>query len=148
MDFELFKGMRDETRRKILASAHEETYAAGDFLFREGGPAQHFYILCEGRVRLAVGAKGSLAYVVSAPGDVLGWSTLAGNATYTASVECRTAVKVLKVESAKLDEIFAGDPASGIAFYKHVAALLGRRLIASYQATLSVHGERDPRPGG
>ena len=148
MDFDLLQGIHEETRRKILAAAHEESHPAGAFLFRQGEPARHFYILREGRVRLTVGEKGSLAYVISAPGEILGWSTLAGNVTYTASMECRTAVKVLKIASAQLDEIFVADPVSGVLFFKHVATLLGRRLIASYQATLSVHGERDPRPGG
>jgi len=148
MDFALFQGMREETRHKILAGAREELHVPGDFLFRQGEPARHFYILCEGRVRLSVGEKGLLAYGVSAPGDILGWSTLAGNAAYTASVECRTPVKVLRIDSAELDEILIGDPVSGMVFFKHVAALLGRRLVASYQATLSVHGERGAQPGG
>jgi hypothetical protein len=32
--------------------------------------------------------------------------------------------------------------------FKRLAALMGRRLVRSYRATLSVHGEREPRPGG
>ena len=148
MDFEVLKGMSEETRRKILASAREESHAQGAFLFRQGEPARHFYILSEGRVRLTVGDAGLLAYGVSAAGDILGWSALTENATYTASVECRTPVKVLKIERTQLDEILAADPVSGMIFFKHFAALLGQRLVASYQATLSVHGERGPRPGG
>jgi CRP-like cAMP-binding protein len=148
MDFAVFQGMREETRRKILASARAESHAQGAFLFHQGDPARHFYILCEGRVRLTVGDTGLLAYGASAAGDLLGWSALTENATYTASVECRTPVQVLKMERTQLDEILAADPGSGMIFFKHVAALLGRRLVASYQATLSVHGEREPRPGG
>jgi CRP-like cAMP-binding protein len=143
----LFHGINAETREKILAVAVEESHSPGDFLFRQGESAVHFYILNEGRVRMSVG-KGLLAYTASAPGDIMGWSSLAENPTYTASAECRTAVKVLKLEKHRLDQILAEDCVSGMAFFKNLAALLGHRLVSSYQATLSVHGDRDPGVGG
>jgi len=144
----LFEGISAETREKILATAIAESRQSGEYLFREGEAATHFYILQEGRVRLSVGAKGLLAYVASAPGDIMGWSSLAENPTYTASAECRTPVKVLKLEKQRLDQILTQDCASGMAFFKNLAALMGRRLVSSYQATLSVHGERAPGAGG
>jgi CRP-like cAMP-binding protein len=143
----LFHGISAETREKILAAAIEESHSPGDYLFRQGELAGHFYILNEGRVRLSVG-KGLLAYTASAPGDIMGWSSLAENPTYSATAECRTPVKVLKLEKRSLDKILAQDCPSGMAFFKNLAALMGRRLVSSYQATLSVHGDRDPGVGG
>jgi CRP-like cAMP-binding protein len=143
----LFHGISEETREKILAAAVEESRAPGEFLFHQGDTAVHFYILNEGRVRLSVG-KGLLAYTASTPGDIMGWSSLAENPTYTASAECRTPVKVLKLEKHRLDQILNQDCASGMAFFKNLAALMGRRLVSSYQATLSVHGDRAPGAGG
>jgi len=148
MDAFLFRGIAETTRRKILESAREEALAKGEFLFRQGDPARHFYLLKEGRVRLSQGRSELLAYVASDPGDLIGWSSLAGNENYTASAECLAAVKVLKVEQQRLDEILHEDPLSGMAVFKNLAALIGRRLVKSYQATLSVHGEREPQPGG
>lgn len=37
------------------------------------------------------------------------------------------------------------DPVSGMTFFKHLAALIGPRLVDSYKATLAAHGERGPR---
>ena len=128
--------MREETRREILERAREESYAPGDFLFRQGEPARNFYILREGRVRLSVGVQGLLAYVASDPGDIIGWSSLVENDTYTASAECLVPVKVSKIEKSQLDEILLEDPVSGMIFFKNLAALIGRRLVKSYQATL------------
>jgi hypothetical protein len=54
----------------------------------------------------------------------------------------------LRIEKNQLDQILQEDPASGMVFFKHVAALVGRRLVKGYRATLSVHGERVQRPGG
>jgi CRP-like cAMP-binding protein len=144
----LFQGVQEETRRKILGAAVEETYPAGAFIFRQGEAAHHFYILSEGRVRLSVGHKELLAHVAGDPGDALGWSSLAENQTYTASAECLVPVKVLKIENHRLEQILSEDCASGLAFYKHLAALIGRRLVKSYRAALSLHGDREPQPGG
>jgi CRP-like cAMP-binding protein len=144
----LFEGLRDETRKKILETAREESHAPGDFLFHQDEPARDFYILAEGRVRISVGPQGLLAHVASDPGDMIGWSSLVGNNTYTASAECLGPVKVSKIEKSQLDKILLEDPVSGMTFFKHLAALIGRRLAESYAATLTGHGVQEPRSYG
>jgi len=144
----LFEGMREEIRKKILEAGSEESFNAGDFLFHHGDPALHLYILAEGRVRLSMGPTQLLAYVAGSPGDVVGWSSLVENHAYTASAECLVAVKVLKIDKPRLDQILRDNPESGMILFKHLATLIGRRLVNSYKAALSLHGERDPRSYG
>ena len=144
----LFEGLREETRKKILATAVEESHAQGDLLFHQDDPALNFYILIEGRVRISIGPQGLLAHVSSDPGDMIGWSSLVGNNTYTASAECLGPVKVDKIEKSQLDKILHEDPESGMAFFKHLAALIGLRLVDSYRATLAAHGGPEPRSYG
>jgi len=144
----LFEGMNERTRKKILDTAREESHAAGDFLFHQDDPARDFYILTEGRVRISLGPRGLLAHVASDPGDMIGWSSLVGNATYTASAECLGSVKVSRIEKSQLDKILLEDPVSGMNFFKHLAALIGRRLAESYQAALTGHGVQEPRSYG
>jgi CRP-like cAMP-binding protein len=144
----LFEGIREETRKKILKTAREESHASGDLLFHQDDPALHFYILVEGRVRVSVGAQGLLAHVASDPGDMIGWSSLVGNKTYTASAECLGPVKVEKIEKSQLDKILHEDPVSGMNFFKHLAALIGGRLVDSYRATMAAHGAQETRSYG
>ena len=144
----LFQGVSDETRQKIQDIQFEVLCQAGDFLFREHDPAANFFILTEGRIRLCVGSGQLLAYVASSGGDIVGWSSLVDNGAYTASAECLAPTKVVRIEKQGLDKILHQDPASGMIFFKHLAALVGRRLVRSYRATLSVHGNRPPQPGG
>jgi CRP/FNR family transcriptional regulator, cyclic AMP receptor protein len=144
----LFQGITEVTRLRILSSAREETYEQKDFIFRQGEPARHFFILGEGRVRLTLGQGELLAYVASDPDELIGWSSLVENETFTAAAECLSPVKSLRITKKRLDEILREDPASGMAFYKNLAAIIGRRLVKSYQATLSVYGQRAPQPGG
>jgi CRP-like cAMP-binding protein len=144
----LFEGMREETRKKILQTAREETHAQRDLLFHQDDPARNFYILTEGRVRISVGPQGLLAHVASDPGDMIGWSSLVGNKTYTASAECLGPVKVSKIEKSQLDKILLEDPVSGMNFFKHLAALIGGRLVDSYKATMAAHGAQETRSYG
>ncbi len=147
-DAYLFQGMREETRKKILEAAAEESHGQRDFLFHQGDPARNLYILMEGRVRMSVGPKELLAYVASDPGDVIGWSGLMENNTYTASAECLGPVKLSKIANSQLDQILREDPISGMIFFKQLAAVIGRRLVKCYTAALSIQGEREPRSYG
>ena len=144
----LFQGMREETRKRILDAAVNESHAQGAFLFHQGDPAHSLYLLAEGRVRLSTGPKRLLAHVASEEGDAIGWSSLVENNVYTASAECLSPVRVLKVEKDRLEQILRDDPASGMAFFRHLAALIGRRLVDSYHATLTGHGVQEPRSYG
>lgn len=144
----LFQGVAEVTRERILESAREESFSEGDFMFRQGESARHFFILGDGRVRLTLGQGALQAYMASTPSELIGWSSLVENEVYTASAECLVPVKVLRIDKQRLDEILLQDPASGMVFYKNLAAIIGRRLVKSYQATLSVHGYREPQPGG
>jgi CRP-like cAMP-binding protein len=144
----LFEGTNEETRERILKTALEESRPAGDFLFRQDDPALKFYVLNEGRIRISVGSQGLLAHVASDTGDLIGWSSLVGNATYTASAECLTPVRVSKFDKSQVDKILQDDPASGMIFFRHLAALIGCRLVGSYNAALAGHGLQEPHSYG
>ena len=65
----------------------EESYGKDTILFKEGDPANFFYVLEEGRVRLSIGEGGHIVYIISDPGGAFGWSSLVERYTYTASAE-------------------------------------------------------------
>lgn len=141
----LFEEVNEPTRKAIAAIAVEISQPKGSHLFRAGDFAGYLFILLSGRVRLALLGGGRLVHVISSPGEAIGWSSLAGNGAYTASAECVTPVKALRFESSALQRILAKHPASGMAFYRRLAELIGRRLVESYSATLSLHPQSDPR---
>jgi len=144
----LFQGMSEATRAKAAAAALTEARESGAFLFRAGDAAEQFYILLEGRVRLSMRGAGQIAHIVSEPGDMLGWSSMVGHASYIASAECVVPVKVLKFDRARLMRLLEEDPAGGMDFYRRLAQMIARRLVASYGHALSLHGERDMRHWG
>jgi CRP-like cAMP-binding protein len=144
----LFQGVGEGTMEQISEMASEEGHAAGTFLFHAGDRADYLYILGAGRVRLRTGEQGYVAYVISEPGEVIGWSSMVEHEEYSSSAECIVPVKVTKIHRNALLPLLEKDAPSGLAFFRHLAGIIGRRLVNCYKATVSVHGERDPRSYG
>ena len=145
---DLFKGMSEEVTTEIDKIMVEESHGEGVSLFREGDPANTFYILAAGRVKLTIGKEGYITHVVSNPGEAFGWSSLAGHGFYTASAECSIPTKVLKLEREELDKIFERHPASGLRFFKRLAGVVGKRLMNSYHFLLASYGGEGPQTYG
>jgi len=147
-EIDLFEGMSQGFIDEIAKIMVEESYSEGSFLFKEGDPANDFYVLEEGSVRLTIGEEGHITYIISSPGDSFGWSSLVDRPTYTANAECRKAVKVIKIEKAKLNRIFEKHRFSGLMFYKRLARIIGERLVNTYNSLLSAYrGEGGPSYG-
>jgi CRP-like cAMP-binding protein len=145
---ELFKGLSQAIMNEISNNVIEESYKEGDFIIKEGDSADHFYILQEGKIRLSVGEKGRITYMVSTSGDAFGWSSLVDRDAYTASAECIVPSKLIKIEKEKLNKIFEKDPASGLIFFKRLAEIVGQRLINCYNMLLAASkGEGPPSYG-
>ena len=142
----LFHGVSDETRKKILELGVEESYQPGECIFHENEAASNFYILKQGRIRLSAGRRVLLAHVASSAGDVIGWSSLVGNSTYSASAECMTATRVTRIAKQQLEEILGADLRSGMNFFKDLAALVGQRLVRTYLSSVAWDDDRQSRP--
>lgn len=134
---DLLRGMGKEFVKEFLDSSVKENHRKGFFLFQEGDPANYFFILLKGRVKLSVGDAGHTVYRVDQPGEAFGWSSLLDRDVYSASAECREQTRLLKIDVRKLRKALESDPANGLIFYKKLAATLGNRLLQSYRMVSS-----------
>lgn len=73
-EIDLFDGMSQRFIDEIAKIMVEESYGESFFLFKEGDPADNFYVLEEGSIRLAIGEEGHITYTLNTPGDSFGWS--------------------------------------------------------------------------
>ncbi len=80
--------------------------------------------------------------MISEPGEVLGWSSLVKHAEYTLSARCVGPARLIRIENRVLLHLLEKDPAAGFLFFRHLSELIALRLVNSYKATVSVHGER------
>lgn len=72
------KGMSKEHLEILQDASMYAQFEPGEVIFREGEPANRFYLIHTGEVELetAVEGKGMISIQKLGPGDVLGWSWL------------------------------------------------------------------------
>lgn len=130
---DIFWGMNKEFVGEIMKAALTESYSKGDILFRTGDPADHFFILTKGQIKLSIGDNGHSVYIVSKAGEAFGWSSLIGRDAYSATAECLSPTKLLKMGGDELQKILEKDADNGMIFYKRLSGILGNRLLQSYK---------------
>lgn len=73
-----FHGMKSEHLAVLADGARTAQFKTGDVLFREGEPANQFYLIESGKISLETHepANGTMLVQTLGAGDVLGWSWL------------------------------------------------------------------------
>jgi len=134
---DIFWGMTKQVVGEIMKSAVTESYHRGDMLFRTGDPADHFYIMTKGQIKLSIGDAGHVVYIVSKAGEAFGWSSLIGREAYSATAECMSSTNLVKLNGEKLQKILEKDSDNGLIFFKRLSMILGNRLLESYKMVSS-----------
>ena len=130
---DIFWGMKKEFVGEIMKLAESESHNQGHILFNIGDPADNFYIMTKGQIKLSIGDAGQVVYIVSKAGEAFGWSSLIGREEYSATAECLSSTNLLKLNGNKLQKILEKDSDNGMIFFKRLSTVLGRRLLQSYE---------------
>jgi len=134
---DLFRDVKGETMNEVSRIMVEGTYNKGSLVFKAGDPADSFYLVVEGRVRLSIGAEGEIDYTASLPGEAFGWTGMVDRPVYVATAECLTPCKLVKIEKGRLNSVLEKDPEGGMLFYKRLAGAVVQRLIDNYNTFMS-----------
>jgi CRP-like cAMP-binding protein len=129
----LFTGTSMDFVKKFMDICEMSSHKKGEVLFRENDPANFFFILLNGRVKLSVGEPQQVVYNAERNGEAFGWSSLIGGNVYSASAECLESTKLLKTASKELSRILEEDAENGIIFFRQLATTLGNRLLETYK---------------
>jgi len=137
-----FTGLAPERVALIAGCAANVSFPAGAFLFREGDPADTFYLIRLGKVALEVGAPASGALTVQtlAEGDVAGFSWLLQPHRWQFDGRAVDRVLAVQMDGACLRDKCERDPALGYDLMRRFSALAVARLQASRLQLLDVYG--------
>ena len=142
---DIFWGIDHDFVKDIFDQSKKETHDKGDVLFKEGDPADTFFILTKGLVDISTGSNQEVVHVVNHPGEAFGWSCLVEREKYSASAECMEPTLLIRIDKKVLEDAIERDPKNGLIFYKHLAHSIGDRLVHSYHQTASeiqsIHSE-------
>lgn len=129
---DIFWAMGKDFVKEIMEVSVTESHKEGELLFQDGDPANMFYVLLKGRIKLSLGESGHAVYIVSNAGEAFGWSSLIGRERFSATAECGAPTKLLKFEKEKLHKVLEKDRINSLILFKRLAELLGNRLLQSY----------------
>ena len=130
-----FTGMSDQHIRFLADSAVEKQIAEGGVLFRQGQPADKFYLLQSGKVSIQVPALVGPALVIQELADdqLLGWSWLIPPYLWNFLARVEADSTVLEFDGRAVLAHCEEDPKFGFELLKRFASLMSERLAAARQ---------------
>jgi CRP/FNR family transcriptional regulator, cyclic AMP receptor protein len=142
-----FAGLAPERLALIAGCAANVSFPADTFLFREGDPADMFYLIRLGKVALEVGTPGTGALTVQtlADGDVAGFSWLLQPHRWQFDGRVVERVLALQIDGACLRDKCDRDPALGYELMRRFSAIAVARLQATRLQLLDVYGHAPAR---
>ena len=136
-------GLADERLRLLAGCAGNVRFGAGQTIFRQGEPADAFYVIRHGSVALEtfVPARGSVVIETLEAGEVLGWSWLFAPYRWHFDARALTVVRATGFDGACLRDKCAADPALGYELMGRFAQVVIERLQWTRLRLLDVYGD-------
>jgi CRP/FNR family transcriptional regulator, cyclic AMP receptor protein len=138
----VFAGLDDVYAEHLAGCSQTVGFDAGETLFREGEPADVFYVLRRGRVALElyVPGRGALTIETIDAGSVVGWSWLFPPHIWHFDARAVAPVRAVAVDGACLRGKCEDDPALGYQLMQRFSAVLLERLNATRLRLADLYG--------
>jgi CRP/FNR family cyclic AMP-dependent transcriptional regulator len=133
-----FEGLDPHQQRLLADCAMDKNFQAGELIFREGDPANRFYLILEGKVVLEsyIQDRGRVEIQTIGGGDVLGWSWLLPPYYWQFDARALEPTKAIFFYATPLREEAERDHAFGYELYKRIAEVMLKRLQATRRRLL------------
>jgi len=142
----LLSEVSDEQLIHLSAAASGVDYARDSVLFREGDAASFALLIVSGAVslELCAPAVGCRRILTAGPGELVGWSAVLGQSTYSATARAKEDVRGVRLDAAKLHEAFHSDYRLGYELMRRTAQTLSKRLGAARLQAADLYGASSP----
>ena len=117
-------------------------FAAGSYVFREGRPADRFFVIRHGRVSLEtfLPGRGPRVFQTLGPGEVVGASWLVEPHVWSWDARTLERVRAIAFDAVCLRDKCEADPVAGYALMKRFVPLLVARLQEARMQALDLYG--------
>ncbi|HEX6262375.1 MAG TPA: cyclic nucleotide-binding domain-containing protein [Actinomycetota bacterium] len=141
-EHDFFRGLEPEHLSFVAGCGSNVRFAEGDFLFREGEPADRFYIVREGRVALEVRGPGEGALVLDTLGanEVVGVSWLFPPYRWQFDARAVEPVRAVALDGACLREKCDREPPLGYELMKRLSEISSQRMQSARLRMLDLYG--------
>lgn len=126
----------------LVGCASNVVFKEGDFIFREGEPADAFYFIRHGRVLVEtyVPQKGSIIIRSREEGEILGWSWLVPPYRWHFDARAVKLTRAIALDGKCLREKCREDHDLGYEVMKRFALIIAERLEATRLQLMDVYG--------
>jgi CRP/FNR family cyclic AMP-dependent transcriptional regulator len=137
-----FAGLDAAFCKLVCGCAKNVRFEAGQYLFREGTPADEFYLLRHGRIALQIAApgRGAVTFQTVGEGEIVGLSWLIPPYRWTYDAKALELVRAIGIDGACLRRKCEADHDLGYDMMKRVVPVLVSRLQATRMQLLDVYG--------
>lgn len=125
-----FAGLDDNFCKLAAGCAKNARFEAGQFVFHEGEPADHFYLIREGRIALQVSApgRGESTFLTLGPGEVFGINWLVPPYLWSYDARALELTRALAMDATCLRNKCEADHSLGYDLMKRLMPVLIERL--------------------
>jgi CRP-like cAMP-binding protein len=134
-------GLHESARQQLASVGHRIHFLAGSSIFAEGGPADRFWLIQEGQVRLDLHLPGAGTAVIETigSGDVLGWSWLFPPYQWQFGATATEPTLALEFPAVELRRLCDADPALGYELMQRFIRVVVNRLQATRVRLLDLY---------
>jgi CRP-like cAMP-binding protein len=139
-------GLAPQDVELLAAAAAEVRFPAGHRLFEEGGPAERFWVIREGRVALDIRLPGQERLIVQTlgEGDIIGLSWLEAPREWQFGAEIIQPTAAFELDAAAVRALCEGRPQLGYQLVRRLMAVTTSRLQATRIRLLDLYGGGAP----
>ena len=155
-DHKFFRGLQPAYLALLVGCTANARFGEGSFLFREGEPADRFFLIRHGKVGLEIAAPphGPVVVQTLADGDVLGFSWLFEPHVWQFDARALAPTLVFAMNGVCMRAKCEQDPRLGFDLMQRFARIAAQRLHATRMRVIDVYGNADlpqrtvpPTPG-
>jgi len=138
-----FAGLGADDVALLAGCGRNVQFDAGEKIFREGEPADQFYVIRHGLVAIEIMSPTAGAVVLETlrDGDVLGWSWLFPPYRWTFDARALEATRATELDGACLRGKCEHDPRLGYDLMRRFAGIVLDRLQAARVRLLDLYGD-------
>jgi CRP-like cAMP-binding protein len=137
---EVFQFLGPDQIRAISDVARVVESRAGETIYQQGEPADHFFVVLKGQVSLRLPGHTGVSIQIDelTDGAVFGSCVCFQLATYSLNAQCTRDSTLLKIESATLKEMMDDDLLMGYTLQTQISRIYFRRYIESMKKLQSI----------
>lgn len=136
----IFSSLKEEELTELARLASERSLKTDEFVFWEGDAPDHFYIVCQGRIKIVKYSSSGKEFIIAffSSGEMFGEVAVFESKPYPASAQAVTESKVLAIRKEDFLSFLATRPQVALS----IINVLGGRLRDAQNRLKDLAGER------